>query len=267
MLAAYEEIARSRRTVPAEIALGMLDKARQVLKVKTEVDVQFVAPSQLPEITRQHRILAQETIKRPGEAWQFTGIEGRDWGIVKFLADDRRDVIRQMQLSPGVDEGDPSGGNPWRPIRVELKGPIKAGQIDAIERLIEEQRRKGANFVCLWIDSPGGSPLESKRLADYLIRPPPRRDPHRGLHPQRGPRRCRHGGHGLRPDRHASAGDPGRTGAIPNEARRDRPQPAHAPRFAGPSQGPLLVAVGRHVRSASGRLPLPAVGRRGILQR
>ena len=116
----------------------------------------------MPEITRQHRILAQETIKRPGEAWQFTGTEGRDWGIVKFLADDRRDVIRQMQLSPGVEEGDPSGGGPWRPIRVELKGPIKAGQIDAIERIIDEERRnRGANFVCLWIDSPGGSPWKA----------------------------------------------------------------------------------------------------------
>ncbi len=173
MLAAYEEIARSRHTVPPEIALGMLDKARQVLKVKTELDVQFVTPSQLPEITKKHRLLSPpETIKRPGEVWQFTGIEGRDWGIAKFLADERRDVIRQMQLSPGTDEGDPSGGNTWRPIRVEIKGPIKASQIDGIERLIDEERRKGVNFVCLWIDSPGGAPLESKRLADYLIELP-----------------------------------------------------------------------------------------------
>ena len=167
--AAYEDVARSRRTVPPEIALGMLDKARQVIKVKTDLDVQFIAPSQLPELTRQHRVLAQETIKQPGEAWQFTGVEARDWGIVKFLADDRRDVIRQMQLSPGVEEGDPSGGGAWRPIRVDLKGPIDADKVHEIERLIDEHRRRGANFVCLWIDSPGGSPLESKRLADYLI--------------------------------------------------------------------------------------------------
>ncbi len=161
MLAAYEEIARSRRTVPAEIALGMLDKAREVLKVKTELDVQFVGPGQLPKLTRQHRILAQETIKRPGEPWQFTGAEAREWGIVRFLADDRRDVIRQMQLSPGMEEGDPSGGGAWRPIRVELKGPVRPGQVASIERMIDEQRRnQGVNFVCLWIDSPGGSPLE-----------------------------------------------------------------------------------------------------------
>jgi membrane-bound serine protease (ClpP class) len=169
MLAAYEEIARSRHTVPAEVALGMLDKSRQVIKVKTEVDVQFAAPAQLPEISKRHRILAQETIKRAGEAWQFTGIEGRDWGIVKLLADDRGDVIRQMQISPGVEEGDPSGGNPWRPIRVEVKGPIRPGQAVAKERLIEEECRRGANFICVWIDSPGGNPVESKRLADFLI--------------------------------------------------------------------------------------------------
>jgi len=172
MLAAYDEVARSRLTVPSAIALGMLDKAREVLRVKTEGDVEFVAPGQLREITKHHRILAQETIKRPGEQWQFSGAEARDWDIVKFLADDRRDVIRQMQLSPGVDEGDPSVGNGWHPIRVELKGPIKASSVDAIERLIEDERQKGANFVCLWIDSPGGSPADSKRLADYLVRLP-----------------------------------------------------------------------------------------------
>ena len=168
MLAAYEEIARSRLTVPPEVALGLLDKSREVLKVKTEMAVRFAAPGQLPEITRGHRILAKETIKRPGKVWQFTGVEGRDWGIVKFLAEDNRDVIRQMQLSPGIEEGDPSAGGAWRPIRVELKGPIKANQIVAIQRRIQEELRTGVNFICLWIDSPGGSPLESKRLADFL---------------------------------------------------------------------------------------------------
>ncbi len=174
MLAAYEEIALSRRTVPTAVALGLLDKSREVFKVKTERDVQFVDrdPSQISEIKEKHRILTPEKIKRQGEAWQIKGVEGRDWGIVGFLAEDRRDVIRQVQLSPGVDEGDPAGGNPWRPIRVDLKGPIKAAQVAEIERIIEDQRGRGANFVCLWIDSPGGSPIESKRLADFLIELP-----------------------------------------------------------------------------------------------
>jgi ClpP class serine protease len=73
-----------------------------------------------------------------------------------------------MQLSPHIEEGDPAGGDLVKPIRVELKGPIKASQIEAAVRLIEEEKNKGANFLCLWIDSPGGSPMESMRLASYL---------------------------------------------------------------------------------------------------
>ena len=168
LLAAYEETARARQTVPAAVALGMLDKSRQVLKVRTELDVQFAARDELPEIEKHHRILSQEVIKPANEPWQFSGAEARDWGIVKYLADDRRDVIRQMQLSPDIVAGDPSNGRTWKPIRVELRGPVRPDKIEDIERIIHEQIGKGANFICLWIDSPGGAPLESSRLADYL---------------------------------------------------------------------------------------------------
>ncbi len=154
--------------MPVAVALGMLDKGLQVLKVKTEVDVQFAAREQLPEIEKKHRILSKEVIKQSNEPWQFTGAEASDWGIVPLLADDRRDVIRQMQLSSDIIAGDPSNGRAWKPIRVELRGPVKPDKIEDIVRIIHEQVGKGANFICLWIDSPGGAPRESMRLADYL---------------------------------------------------------------------------------------------------
>jgi membrane-bound ClpP family serine protease len=168
LLAAYEEIARARHSVAPAVALGMLDKGPQVLKVKTEGDVQYATRDQLPEIEKKHRILDRQVIKQAGEPWQFTGAEARDWGIIPLLADDRRDVIRQMQLSPDIVAGDPSNGRAWKPIRVELKGPVKADKVEDIRRIIHEETGKGANFVCLWIDSPGGAPLESSRLAKDL---------------------------------------------------------------------------------------------------
>ena len=168
LLAAYEEIAKARQTVPAAVALGMLDKGRQVLKLRTESDVQFASRDELPEIEKHHRILSKEAIKQANEPWQFTGAEARDWGFVKYIADDRRDVIRQEQLSPDVIAGDPSNGQTWKPIRVELRGPIKPDKIADVERIIREQTAKGANFICLWIDSPGGAPRESMDLAKLL---------------------------------------------------------------------------------------------------
>ena len=119
------------------------------------------------EFKRQHRILAQSD-QAAGQGVAVPGIEARDWGSSSSWPKSARDVIRQMQLSPGVDEGNPSGGNrgdrsAW------TQGPDQGRPGRRLERLIEEGCRRGKNFICLWIDSPGGSPLESKRLADYLV--------------------------------------------------------------------------------------------------
>jgi membrane-bound serine protease (ClpP class) len=45
----YSEIANVRRTIPAEVALGMLDKNVEVLKVDTELSREFVLRSELDE--------------------------------------------------------------------------------------------------------------------------------------------------------------------------------------------------------------------------
>jgi membrane-bound serine protease (ClpP class) len=172
LLAAYEEKARARHTVPVAVALGMLDKSRQVFKIKTEADVQFAGPEQLPEIEKHHRILSKEPINHAGEPWQITGTEARGWGIVKLLADDRDDVVRQMQLSPGVAVGDPSGGESYHAKRIDLRGPINPRSVAAVMHSIDDEVRKGTNFICLLIDSPGGAPLESYRLADHLAELP-----------------------------------------------------------------------------------------------
>ncbi len=164
----YERIARARHTVPVAVALGMLDKTRLVLKVKTEAGVQFVGREQLPDIEKHHRILSKETIKQAGEPWQITGSFARDWGIVKLNADEPGDVVRQMELSPGADAGNPSGGESYRAKRIDLLGPITAVKIEDVMHSIGEERLKGTNFICLRIDSPGGAPLESHKLANYL---------------------------------------------------------------------------------------------------
>ena len=57
----------------------------------------------------------------------------------------------------------------WHPVRVALKGPITAQTVSRVERTIgERMRRDGANFICLSIDSPGGSLTESMNLANFL---------------------------------------------------------------------------------------------------
>ena len=170
MLAAYQEIPRGRHTMPVAVALGLLDRSREVLRVTTEVSTEYVAPGQLKELAREHRIVSQERIKPADEPWQFSGAEGRKWDLIGCLAEDRRQVIRALELSPAILEGDPSAAGGWQAIRIELKGNVTSDKVGQIQRTIDERMQGGVNFVCLWIDSPGGSPADSAQLADALTR-------------------------------------------------------------------------------------------------
>ena len=120
----YQEIANRRRTIPGEVALGMLDKNVEVLKVETEVSPEFVLASNLDELKKKHTITSQEVLKRPGELADFTGREARELGFVKYLAADRQALARRCRWRPAALQDDPSLVGDWHPVRVALKGPI-----------------------------------------------------------------------------------------------------------------------------------------------
>lgn len=166
--AGYREIADERRTIPAEVALAMLDRNVELLKVETEVSPEFVLGSELDELKKKHTIQSQSVLKRPGELAQFTGRQARELGFVKFLAADRAALAKALSLPAQSLEDDPSLAGQWNPVRIDLKGPLTASSASRVQRLIENQIAAGANFICLWIDSPGGSLVDSMGLVNYL---------------------------------------------------------------------------------------------------
>lgn len=168
LLAAYREIAQARRRLPSEVALGMLDKSRAVIRAKTETTIEYGTPERIQEIARDHQIVEQEQIKAPDAAWQLSGAEARKFGLIKFVAEDRRDLIRAMELSPRILEGDPSLEGGWRAVRIDFKARVTADKVGAVQRKIEEALNNQVNFICLWIESAGGSPVDSVQLAEYL---------------------------------------------------------------------------------------------------
>ncbi len=166
---AYAEIAGRRRTVPVVVALGMLDPALEVLQVETEVDRQFVTPDGLEKLKKEHAVKEPVVVKRAGEAFEPSGGEARRLGLARYLAADRREVVRSLELPATAISDDPSLEAGWRAVRVDLKGPIRAETVKQAQRSIETQiRDNGANFICLWIDSPGGSLTDAMRLANFL---------------------------------------------------------------------------------------------------
>jgi len=168
ILSGYREIANRRRTIPAEVALGMLDKSVEVLKVETELSTEFVLASKLDELKKKHTVQSSKVLKRPGQLALFTGREGRELGFVKYLAADRDALAKALSLPPAALEEDPSLAAQWNPVRIALKGPIGGSVVSRLERSFEDQVNQEANFVCLSIDSPGGSLVDSMNLASFL---------------------------------------------------------------------------------------------------
>lgn len=167
---AYAEIAGRRRTVPAAVALGMLDQGMEVLRVETDAgNTEFVTPEELQELKKKHTTKEPAVVKQAGQQSEFSGSEARRWGFAKYLSADRRDVIKALELPATAVEDDPSLEGGWRAVRIDLKGPIHADSVGQVERMIQEHvRNDDANFICLWIDSPGGSMADAMQLANFL---------------------------------------------------------------------------------------------------
>ena len=156
-----------RKTIPAQVALGMLDRDVEVLEVETEVSSQFVLRSELDDLKRQHVI--QGEVISPPASWVCSGRAARELGFVKYLGPDRPSLARALGLPISALDDDPTLGGAWRAVRVQLKGAVTTNKAQGVAKMIEKTVEQGDdNFVCLWIDSPGGSLVDSLMLANYI---------------------------------------------------------------------------------------------------
>ncbi len=109
-------------------------------------------------------------------------------GLVKYLAAQRRDVARALELPPTAIAHDPSLEGGWKPVRVDLKVPVRFESVNQVQRIIKEQvEQNNVNFICLWIDSPGGSLVDAVRLANMLADLDPNKVRTVAYVPSRGP--------------------------------------------------------------------------------
>ena len=175
----YREIANRRKTIPAPVAMWLLDETQEVLVAETEVSTEYIAPSKLDALKKEHALKSPPRKlydrERPGEslaavAGKLSGEEARQMGFVSYLAETHKEVAKALDLpADSLDYEDPSLLGNWNAIRVDVKGPINADTAAKIKLMIDRRvQQDGVNFICLWVDSPGGSLEESLSLANYL---------------------------------------------------------------------------------------------------
>jgi len=166
----YSQIASRRRTIPPEIALGMLDKDLEVLRAETEVSTEYVLKEDLEELKQTKTLQGEpETIIARGERGRFTGREARDFGIARYLAEDRQAVARAMGLPVEALNDITLVDGDWRPKTFLLNQSIDHKLITTRQRFIQDSiRDDGANFILIWLDSEGGEPESAIQFATFL---------------------------------------------------------------------------------------------------
>ena len=166
MRAAYMQIAARRKTVPPAVALALIDPAAQVARVSTEDGEQFVELKDLAAVREKVAVLAVEEM-RPLPLVP-TGRRARELGIVRLLARTPAEAARGLGIAVEAMAPDPALAGAWKAVQVVLGGPITAEAVARTRSRIDEAIGRGVNFVCLRLDSPGGSPEQSLVLATWL---------------------------------------------------------------------------------------------------
>ena len=170
MRAGYEEIASRRRTIPAPAVSGLLDRSVAVFRVRVAEGWRFVDQAELDTLRAQSAVLEIETIKPAGDRGRFTGRDmRRKFAFASHEVADRvalaaalRVPVESLAVDPSLDDG-------WRPLRIDLSGPINARQLAWNRRSIESRLRSGnRNLVLVVIESPGGSLVDSLGFAAFL---------------------------------------------------------------------------------------------------
>lgn len=166
----YSEIAERRRTIPVPVALGMLDPAQAVYKVETPTGTQYVLGDDLARVEKESAPTSIKTVKREGDRLKLSGRDLRlEYGFATHLAADRAELAQALQVSERALEADPSLNEGWRPIRVDVNGPITPELLGWIRRSLESRLRPGdRNLVLLVIESPGGALAPSLDFAAFL---------------------------------------------------------------------------------------------------
>lgn len=165
---AYREIADAKRTMPVALAVGMIDPAAEVLQVESDDGVRFFLRAELEDFRRNHEIIREDVLIPAGSVGRFTGREGRQFGFVKYLAEDREALAKALSAPVESLEESQALLTHWKPIMLEVRGEITPGSASQITTLLHNHLSRGANWVGVRIDSVGGDLAACLQLAATL---------------------------------------------------------------------------------------------------
>lgn len=165
----YQQIATTGGAVPAAVAASLVDARLEVMRVETEDRIQYVPRDEVAAIGATRTLVKQDQLTPAGSMALFTGRQARELGFARYLATNVDVLARSLQVPVRSLEEDQSLLADWRPVVIDLAGPITSRAARRVSTLIgSEIDSAGVNWIGLRIDSPGGDLESCVQLAQAL---------------------------------------------------------------------------------------------------
>lgn len=166
---AYLDIAARRGSpIPPAAWLSLLDKNESLYKLSlANGSTEYVNASQL-EAKRATDAWNETQLVPLDQFGSFTGQELRNWRWVAHAASSREQLAKTLRLTKPLTEKSSFAGTRVA-IRVHMRGIVSTRLVNRVIRAIDEGiADPNVNLILLELDSSGGNPPESLRLAQYL---------------------------------------------------------------------------------------------------
>ena len=169
---AYQEIAK-RRNIPIALAEKLLDSNAVLLQVETEQGLRLLVPDDVEDLRQTETFAADPVTLIPsGQQGILSAELARQIRLIDLIADDRIAAIRGFGLAPDNLQIIPIINEFGHAVRVNLTGVINSDRTGTVIRSIRnylDSPENNVNFLCLYIDSPGGDLNSSLTLASFLV--------------------------------------------------------------------------------------------------
>src|SRR5262249_17836997 len=162
-----QHIAERHQTVRPAGALGMLDREIAIYKATLvqNKEVRYVTATELQKLSQERQVTKQDTFFQPGVPHLMSGQRRCDDGALTHFANNRRALAAALELPLTTLAQDVTPEEGWRPLRIDLSGPIHKQSVNWVLTSLEDhKRRKDFNLLLLSLDTGGGDLNESQRL-------------------------------------------------------------------------------------------------------
>ncbi|MDR1960290.1 MAG: hypothetical protein LBQ54_14850 [Planctomycetaceae bacterium] len=172
---AYKEIASRRSLIAPAILRKLLDPQAELLQVESEQGTHWLTAEELPGFRQKVTLLDEPAVlSAAGQPGLFTAAQARETHLAKSLVENLTAVTALYKINPSMLTYVRVRGDSGRAVRVDLNGPITENRVSEVQRTISraiqpEDGKEPYDFICLWMDSPGGNLTAAMRLAGFLL--------------------------------------------------------------------------------------------------